>query len=107
VAKSFLTPEQMKVFMSKPFVRERNDKPRWCFKQEDDRARARYKKRKGIDADWLPHKEKAVGKHDYLFHTQVTMAQILRILNGDHKARVRDLPPRRGYTYVESGHQIV
>lgn len=106
VAKSFLTPEQMKVFRSKPFVRERNDKPRWDCNAEDERARARYKKRTGSDADWLPIKRRLFGRIDYLHHSRVVLAQVLRLMNGDYEPKVRVVPPRKHFSYVNKGDEI-
>ena len=115
IAKSFLTPEQMKVFKSKPFVAERADKPRWNFgiQMADMKKRKKHTVR-SITRQDVGHIElpvnrhrHVVGKKDYLHHTKMTIAQILRILNGDHTAHYREIPPRKGYTYVDKEHEIV
>jgi hypothetical protein len=115
IAKSFLTPEQMKVFRSRPFVAERADKPRWNFGVEPHEMKKRKKHtvrsitRKDVGNIELPVGQNGcvLGKKDYLHHTKVTMAQILRILNGDHTAHYREIPPRKGYSYVNKADEIV
>jgi hypothetical protein len=77
IAKSFMTEEQWKVFRSKPFVAERNDKPRWNF---------------GVD---------------WTYFTRVSMAQILRILNHDYRPRVRVVQPRKGYCWYDDKAQVI
>lgn len=108
IAKSFLTPEQWHVYRSKPFVAERNDKPRWDFGKENKQRSVRRISRRDIGHIDLPLAgNQIVGKVDWTYHSRVTMAQILRILNGDYRPRVREVQPRKGYVWYDDKAQVV
>jgi hypothetical protein len=88
IAKSFMTEEQWKIFRSKPFIRERQDKPRAFLEHTAGSARC-------------------LGKVDWTYYSRVSMAQILRILNHDYTPRVREVQPRKGYVFVRDRQDIV
>lgn len=119
VAKRFLTDEQRKVFYSKAFRAERQDKPRWAFTDKPRRKGSKLKPYElsmtvlttaEIDRIELPPIGEGtgrwIGKVDWTYHTRVTMHQILRLLNGDYEPKYRVVQPREGYMFVDPADKI-
>lgn len=108
VAKSFMTEEQWAVFRSTPFVRERNDKPRWYFGKEriEHIDKSELLARGDLPLKQHPRytqPQQVYGKVDWTYHTRVTMDQIRRIISGDYEPKVRVVQPRKGYQWPDKG----